>query len=471
MLRENNKILRNVQLVSDLAITVLSFFVAGYFRSYVEEFLLPMGPLSQYLVLLYIILPLWGFLLYYNGAYMSIRTNSFLHTLWPVIKVAFQGGIILMTLLFLFKLPGISRALILLFVIFNALLLSVGRTFIYIFLHYIRKKGRNFRTVLIAGTGKRAIDFVEDIAKHPEWGIRVMGFTDKDASIVGQMVSGKKVLCHLDDIKDVLSRKQVDEVVFVVPKSWLHDMEQAILSCEEIGVRVRIVCDFYMTKLYKYQLDQLAGWPLLSLSPPPHYGDLVVVKRVFDFAFSAVVLVFTSPLLLTAAAGIKLTSSGPVFFRQERCGLNGRTFKLLKFRTMVVDAEEIKSKMEHLNEMDGPVFKIQKDPRITSIGRFLRKFSIDEFPQFINVLKGDMSVVGPRPPIPDEVDKYDYYQRRRLSVHPGLTCIWQISGRNEVSDFKKWVMLDLEYIDNWSFSLDMKIILKTVPAVLKGSGV
>jgi lipopolysaccharide/colanic/teichoic acid biosynthesis glycosyltransferase len=174
-------------------------------------------------------------------------------------------------------------------------------------------------------------------------------------------------------------------------------------------------------------------------------------------------------LLLLIILGIKLTSPGPVLFKQERCGLNGRRFKLLKFRTMVNNAEEIKSRVEHLNEMSGPVLKVRNDPRITPLGRLLRKFSLDEFPQFINVLKGDMSIVGPRPPIPDEVEKYEYIQRRRLSVKPGITCLWQVNGRNKI-DFSEWVKLDLEYIDNWSFALDMKIILKTIPAVLKGTG-
>jgi lipopolysaccharide/colanic/teichoic acid biosynthesis glycosyltransferase len=180
-------------------------------------------------------------------------------------------------------------------------------------------------------------------------------------------------------------------------------------------------------------------------------------------------LLVTSPVILLISLGIKLTSPGPVLFEQERCGLNGRRFKLLKFRTMVKNAEEIKPRLNHLNEVSGPVFKIINDPRITTLGMFLRRFSIDEFPQFINVLKGDMSIVGPRPPIPEEVEQYEYIQRRRLSVHPGITCLWQINGRNRI-DFSEWVDLDLEYIDRWSLALDMKIIMKTIPAVLRGTG-
>jgi exopolysaccharide biosynthesis polyprenyl glycosylphosphotransferase len=299
-----------------------------------------------------------------------------------------------------------------------------------------------------------------------------MGFVDIEPTLVGSDFCGVKIIGHTDELPDILSKNQVDEVVFVVPRKSLDNIEDAVVACEEIGVRVRIACDFFERNIYvRTHLDTLDDWPLLSFSSTPHYGEPFVAKRVFDFAFSFVVLLLSAPFLLIIALAVKLTSPGPVFFKQKRSGLNGRTFELLKFRTMVDGAEGIKSDLDGQNEMSGPVFKVRKDPRITPLGKFLRKFSLDEFPQFINVLKGDMSVVGPRPPIPNEVERYGFSQRRRLSVRPGLTCLWQVNGRNKVADFKDWVRLDLEYIDNWSLGLDIQIILKTIPAVLKGTGV
>ena len=207
----------------------------------------------------------------------------------------------------------------------------------------------------------------------------------------------------------------------------------------------------------------------MDLAPPPSYVAGMMTKRAFDICISAGALLVLSPVLLTVAAAVKLTSEGPVFFAQERVGKNGRTFRMLKFRSMVVNAEELRAKLEAQNEMDGPVFKIKRDPRITSVGHFIRKTSLDEFPQFINVLRGEMSVVGPRPPLPSEVAQYERWQRKRLSVKPGITCIWQISGRNDVT-FEQWVKMDIDYIERWSVWLDLKIFFKTIPAVLLRRG-
>ena len=472
MLKEQHRLIRKIQLSLDIGITIFSFFIAVLFRSYIEVYLVPMGPLSHYLFLLYIIVPLWVVLLYFNGAYKSIRVSTLFQTLLPVLKTVATGGVILMTLLFVFKLQTISRALILLFLTFNVLLLLGEKFFVYLFLHNIRKRGYNTRSLLIVGTGERAKAFADTVRSHKEWGSKIAGFVDTDFSTLGDEFCGSKVIGQIDNLPEILSKNQVDEVVFIVPRRWLDSIEDAVIACEEIGVSVRIACDFFERSLYvRTHLDMLDDWPLLSFSSTPHYGEVFVAKRVFDFVFSSVVLLVTFPVLLIIALAVKLTSPGPVFFRQLRSGLNGRTFELLKFRTMVDGAEASKSDLEGLNEISGPVFKVKEDPRITPLGRFLRKFSLDEFPQFINVLKGDMSVVGPRPHPVYEVERYGYTQRRRLSVRPGLTCLWQVNGRSTIVDFKDWVRLDLEYIDQWSFLLDIKIILRTIPAVLKGTGV
>jgi exopolysaccharide biosynthesis polyprenyl glycosylphosphotransferase len=241
------------------------------------------------------------------------------------------------------------------------------------------------------------------------------------------------------------------------------------LALQEQGVRVRFALNQLSEQGRRVELEEMDGIPILSVLPGPAGHFQLLAKRAIDVAVSAFVLLLALPVLLAIALAVKVTSGGAVLFRQTRSGLNGRVFTLLKFRTMVEDAEARRAELLHLNEMNGPVFKLRRDPRVTALGRFLRRFSLDELPQFWNVFKGDMSLVGPRPPIPEEVARYARWQRRRLSMKPGLTCLWQISGRNDV-DFDRWMELDLEYINSWSPSLDFKILLKTIPVVLSGKG-
>jgi exopolysaccharide biosynthesis polyprenyl glycosylphosphotransferase len=261
----------------------------------------------------------------------------------------------------------------------------------------------------------------------------------------------------------------VDEVIFVIEKGKLGDYEEALLATERHGVRAHVSLDMFPHVLARPVLEELDGVPLLTFTTTPSNPMQLVVKRVIDLVLALLLTLLTLPIQLLAALAIKLTSRGPVFFRQVRCGLNGRQFTLLKFRTMQAGAEERLPEIAHLNEMTGPVFKAARDPRLTFAGSLLRRLSIDELPQLWNVIVGDMSLVGPRPPLPEEVARYEPWQRRRLSMAPGLTCLWQVSGRSEV-DFDRWMELDLKYIDTWSPLLDVKILLKTVPAVLSGRG-
>jgi exopolysaccharide biosynthesis polyprenyl glycosylphosphotransferase len=261
----------------------------------------------------------------------------------------------------------------------------------------------------------------------------------------------------------------IDEVIFAVTRRKLEASRGIFRLCEELGVRTRVAMSFFPTRNARVEFEELDGVPLISFTTTPSNVPQLAMKRSLDVAISVLLIGLSAPLVLLTAIAIKLSSPGAVFFKQERMGLNGRVFTLYKFRTMIDDAHRRRTEIEHLNEMDGPVFKVKADPRVTRIGRLLRKFSLDELPQLWNVLKGDMSLVGPRPPIPEEVILYERWQKRRLSMKPGLTCLWQISGRNEV-DFNRWMELDLQYIDNWSPSLDFKIMLRTIPAVLSGRG-
>jgi len=409
MLKQNSGILRKTLQATDIIVTVASFLLAYLARSHWGEPFGPLASMSEYKFLLFIIVPLWPVLLYYNDAYGSIRTKGLLQTLSPILKTVLIGGVLLMTILYIGKLELVSRAMLLLFLFFNVVLLSAVKISIYLFLHHIRGKGFIYRSVIIVGSGRRAEDYARLLYEHREWGMKV-------------------------------------------------------------GIKACILADFYPHTIAKMSLNELMGVSLLVFDPTYRFEDALAVKRVVDILLAGTALVLISPVFIVTSLLIRLTSPGPIFFTQERCGLNGRRFNMLKFRTMVENAESMKDNLDNLNEMAGPVFKIKKDPRITRVGRFLRKYSLDELPQILNVIKGDMSIVGPRPPIPAEVEKYEMWQRRRLSVRPGITCSWQISGRHNVG-FDDWMKLDLQYIDTWSFKKDIKIILKTIPAVLRGTGV
>jgi exopolysaccharide biosynthesis polyprenyl glycosylphosphotransferase len=270
-------------------------------------------------------------------------------------------------------------------------------------------------------------------------------------------------------ISKVLNEHVIDEVIFAVSKEALARLEEIFLLCEEDGIKTRVMLSFFPHVTSKIYLEALKGLPLLTFSTTPENDYLLFIKSTIDLLLASLFIVALFPLLLLIIILIKLTSRGPAIFRQVRCGLGGRKFDLFKFRSMISNAEEVRNDLQHLNEMTGPVFKLSKDPRCTPLGRWLRKFSLDELPQLINILKGDMSFVGPRPPLPEEVDRYERWQRRRLRMKPGLTCLWQVQGRNEI-DFEEWMRLDLQYIDNWSLFLDLKIILQTIPIVLLGRG-
>ena len=320
--------------------------------------------------------------------------------------------------------------------------------------------------VLLVGSGEDASTIARAVAEHPDWNIEVAGHIWRDPSDHGSLL---EALGSLRELPRIVESARVDQV-FVTGRDWPGDeLERIADACEEVGVRFSIDAGFLGLGISRPQLDSFAGWQVLSFSAVPEASVSLVAKRTMDVVASGLGLLVLSPLLLTVAALIKITDPGPVFFIQERSGLHGRPFPMFKFRTMVVDAEKRLAELQAKNEMSGPVFKMKHDPRITPIGRFLRKTSIDELPQLWNVFKGDMSLVGPRPPIPAEVARYVRWQRRRLSMKPGITCIWQVSGRNNI-DFDTWMRLDLQYIDNWSLGLDVRLLLQTVPVVLRGTG-
>ncbi len=349
----------------------------------------------------------------------------------------------------------------------------VSRLGLRLFLAQVRIHGRNLRDMLIIGTNARGLQFANKIRQNPALGYRIVGFVDYDRPEMTEFAnSGFTRVADFETLPSFLRKNVVDEVVIALPMRSMHEEASVIASlCEEQGILIRFASSLFDLKNSRKRVEEVVeGDSLITHYTGSLEGWPVVVKRMIDILGSGFLLLFLSPVLLLAALLIKLTSPGPVMFVQQRLGLNKRHFGIFKFRTMVVDAEKKMKEIEHLNEVSGPVFKIKNDPRITPIGKFLRKTSIDELPQLMNVLKGDMSLVGPRPlPIRDYEGFSQDWQRRRFSVRPGITCLWQIGGRSSIS-FERWMELDLQYIDKWSLWLDLEILVKTIPAVLKGSG-
>ncbi|KPJ57790.1 MAG: hypothetical protein AMS15_09620 [Planctomycetes bacterium DG_23] len=471
MLKEQAKLVSFFVKLTDQLLLVASFLLAFFLRQGPMQayFLMePLGPLSSYLWILLISLPLLFVLFSYFGIYESMRIKTYRQILGELLKPAAIVFFLTGSLVFIFRAENMSRSLVGLYFAVGFSLLLAEKFSLRALQKAVRRRGYNYRNILIVGTGKKAREFARLVELHRGWGLKVLGFIRHPAE-ENLLIKAGHILGSIDEFSRVLDDNVVDEVLITLPPEAFSDIQGFIYCCEEVGVKVNVATDFLSTLLTRATLGEIAGRPLLIFRPPHHDVLRLFLKRLADFSLSLVGLILLWPLFLLLALVIKATSRGPVFFRQTRCGRNGRLFTFYKFRSMVADAEARRSEVEALNEMSAPVFKVGNDPRVTQVGRFLRKFSLDELPQLWNVLKGEMSLVGPRPPTPEEVKDYQRWQRRRLSMKPGLTCLWQISGRNEV-DFEEWMRLDLQYIDSWSLWLDFKILISTIPAVLLARG-
>jgi exopolysaccharide biosynthesis polyprenyl glycosylphosphotransferase len=361
--------------------------------------------------------------------------------------------------------------------IFFAVVTAVGvvsRLLLRLLLLGFRRSGYNYRYLLVIGASERALQTAIKIDERPELGYKIDGFVAENPEAMAEWESREhgtwKVLGLLGNLREILIAERVDEIVVCLPvDARFSDITMIVQHARDLGIVVRLMPEIADGALLKsMHIEEFEDEYVVTLFREQLLMQLLA-KRLIDATVSLAALVALFPFLVLVTVLIKLTSSGPVLFAQNRVGMNQRQFKLYKFRSMVVDAEERKSALQHLNERDGPVFKIEKDPRTTWIGRFLRRTSIDELPQLFNVLCGEMSLVGPRPPLPEEVTRYEWLYRKRLSVKPGVTCIWQVSGRDNVS-FDRWMEMDHEYVENWSLWLDLKILLETIPAVLFSRG-
>lgn len=414
-------------------------------------------PFDTYLWIYLILIPGAPLILEANGFYSRAILGSRRHTVMCLLR----GCVVIcmaLTLLLFFSQVVTPRWMVIWFgFIAFGLVYAKEEVLRAMFRHRLSKE-RYRKRFLLVGVPEELARLRAQLAAHPEEGIDIVAELDLTRDTTERLVT-------------LLHEHSVNGVLISAEHTHFEQIEAIIRSCEIEGVEAWLVADFFRTQISRTRLDDFYGRPMLVFRATPDVPWQMLAKSVLDRVGAFIMLLILGVPLLIVALLIKLTSPGPVLFRQQRAGLNGRPFTMLKFRSMVTNAEQLKHELEVLNEMSGPVFKLTNDPRVTPIGRFLRRYSIDEFPQLINVLRGEMSLVGPRPLPVDEVERFDdVSHRRRLSVRPGLTCLWQVSGRSNVTDFKEWVRLDLEYIDRWSLWLDLKILLKTIPVVLTGKG-
>ena len=470
MIAERARLVTVSYLVADLTTTTLAFVTAHALRTLggrLDGWLGPVYTLDRYWPLLAVILPLWIIVFHASGLYGARSQRALVTEYARVARALTAGGLLLIFVIFAAKLDYISRPLILLFLVLDFGFVIAGRALVRAAVLDTSTR----RRVLIAGGHGEVLAAAAQVDAHRGWGLEIVGLvSDGTWTTHGGSYA---VLGGYESIPAIVQQGEIVDEVLVVPASRrlddLKTLEPLFLQLEELGVVTRLVVNFLPQALSRVSFDELGGTPILTFSTAPRDELLLFVRRAIDVLVSSIALFILSPLLVAIALSIKATSRGPVLFKQVRCGLYGRPFTFLKFRSMRLEAETLKPTLAPYNEMDGPAFKMRNDPRVTAVGRFLRRTSLDELPQLWNILKGNMSFVGPRPSVIEEVRQYEPWQRRRLSMQPGLTCLWQISGRNDLT-FDEWMRLDLEYIDNWSLWLDVKIALKTIPAVLLGRG-
>lgn len=481
MIRERETVIRRAILGIDALCLSVAYLLSDFLRhrlagqalSLIPEPLRAVegveGTFSEHVLFFLMIVAFWCLMLYFGGMYLPLRTRSFLETLWVLIKAAFFANLGFGMFVFLFKLGFVSRTFFLIFAITSFVFLFTEKAVVYLFMHSVRRRGLNQHQLLIVGTGRRAAAFVHKINTHPEWGLKLLGAVDDEPGRGIEAVDGVKIIGSLEDIPEILHANAIDEVIFVVPRLRLNHIEDAIRNCEIEGIKVALAVDLFDMKIAKAYQSDLDGLPLLTFKTTVPSERELFAKRIIDFIVSGIGIAVVSPLILAVSVLIKLSSRGPVFHKQERIGLNGRKFIMYKFRTMRLGAQEKLSQVDIYREIYESEWKATKLQYVTPVGRWLRKFSLDEIPQLFNVFVGHMSLVGPRPTLPQEVNQYESWHRRRFSMRPGLTCLWQVEGRRDIP-FEEWMKLDLEYLDNWSLWLDFEILMKTIPAVIFGGG-
>lgn len=461
MLRRERQIRAWVQRTLDASLFGVGLWLAHRVRvaSGIEVFggTKEISPFSDY-VFLFFILPFTPLLLELQGFYNRPILSSRRTAAWMLFRACAIVVIGTIFTLFLFRITLLARSVFILWGFFSFALIFAKEELMRRNLQGAFGDTQFKRRVILAGSPEDIDKFDPSTATGAFDGLDIVAKVDLNRQAV-------------EDLVELVHYHSANAVMICAKHTYFGQVEKAVQACELEGVEAWLLADFFNTQVSQTSLDEFSGRPVLVFRSTPADSWQRVAKQTLDVIGAGILLLGFSWFFAAVALFIRLTSPGPIFFRQQRAGLNGRPFVMLKFRSMVTNAEQRKHELERLNEMEGPVFKVTNDPRVTPIGRWMRKWSIDELPQLVNVLRGEMSLVGPRPLPIDEVNRFDELaHRRRLSVKPGLTCLWQINGRNTITDFKEWVRLDLQYIDNWSFWLDLQILLRTVPAVLRGTG-
>lgn len=404
-----------------------------------------------------------------EGAWTLRRSATWLDEVYAIANSTTTGMAVMLVFIFGIRPLAFSRLLMLYVCVLTIFLLSISRVVKRNIESRQRRRGIGVARAVIVGSGEVGLAVMRTLVARPDLGYRLVGFVESGSDQIGEAIGRFRRLGDLDSLPDILAEHATDEVIITLPSDHHHKIRRIINQCQTAGVRSRIVPDFFQMSLSQVDIDYLAGIPLIGVRELYLGIGPRLVKRVIDVVGSLAVLIVSSPILLLIALAIHFDSPGPVLFRQKRLGEKEHPFICIKFRSMRVGAEREQEALKELNEADGPLFKIKDDPRLTKVGRFIRRTSLDEFPQFINVLRGEMSLVGPRPPVPAEVESYRNWQRKRLAVKPGMTGLWQVSGRSDLT-FDEMCLLDIYYIENWSLWLDIRIILRTIPQFVLGRG-
>jgi len=463
--------------VSDLSLLVVSLGVVVVFRfapaenpTFVVDYLSERVKVTN-AILGALLLFSWYAAFAAQGLYVSHRLTSRTKEVIEIARAIAICAVALLVAAQIGRWPTISLRTIAGFALLSFAVIVSLRLALRYNLRRLREHGHNVKSLVIVGGGMRGQRFAAHIKRRHDLGYEILGFVDSDPVYASGSLEGAKHLGTIEELPAIIAHEIIDEVAVALPiKSHYSEIEKTVGLLEEQGITTHVLSDLFPQKLARALSVDFDGMPIVTLGSVPPFSWRTEAKRIMDLAVSIICLLVSAPLFALAAIAIKLDSRGPIFFVQERVGFSKRRFRMIKFRTMTSDAEERMKDIEHLNEKTGPIFKIRNDPRVTRVGRWLRKTSIDELPQLVNVMLGDMSIVGPRPlSVRDATRMEVVSQKRRFSVKPGLTCLWQVSGRSNLS-FDQWMQLDLEYIDHWSLKLDASILLRTIPAIVLARG-
>lgn len=466
MLKQQARILTSIALFLDLFIVTVSFCLAFYLR---EPQLLPGRTFSSYVWFLLLVLPLWLATMYSQNLYASLRTRTAGSIFIKLFKVQTLAGCLSAAVIYIFEPHSFGRLLFIWFIIISFLLLLGCKLVMRWLLAAFRRKGMNIRHIILVGGGYKARQISDMIAHHECWGLKLIGSLVLDGAEPDEAIH--PVLGRLSQVTELCKQQSIDEVVFCLPATAMDCVEEYVTRLDQLGVTSRMVLDFIDFPAHRREISLFHDTvPMLTFYSTAFNASQLMAKRCLDIVGALAGLLLLALMFPFVSLAIKLESCGPVFFGQIRLGEQGRPFRCWKFRSMRVDAEQRKHELLDQNEMSGQMFKMKDDPRVTRVGRFIRKTSLDEFPQFWNVLRGEMSLVGTRPPTPDEVEKYEDWHRKRICIRPGITGLWQVCGRNQIQEFDEVARLDIRYVENWSIWLDIKILFQTIWVVTLGRG-